>query len=52
MINSIAEHHTNELDRKVKQTTERNLSKNTKEHNEMIEKFEKEMLIVSNYCKA
>lgn len=52
MINSIAAHHVEEQKKLTHQHIDNNDKKNSQEHLDMQEKFEREMLIVSNYCKA
>jgi hypothetical protein len=52
MINSIAAHHTEEQKKMTHAKIDANDSRNTQDHVDMQDKFEREMLIVSNYCKA
>tara|TARA_B110000285_G_scaffold192226_1_gene220478 strand:- start:222 stop:380 length:159 start_codon:yes stop_codon:yes gene_type:complete len=52
MINSIADHHTMEQKKLTHAKIDENDITNTQDHLDMQEKFEREMLIVSNYCKA
>lgn len=52
MINQIAAHHVEEQRKLTLLHIDSNDKQNSQDHLEMQEKFEREMLIVSNYCKA
>lgn len=51
MINSIAAHHTSQESIKINYRIDRMEKHHKCENRDMIDKFEKEMLIVSEYCK-
>ena len=52
MINSIAAHHTEEQKKMTHSKIDEFDARNSQDHVDMQDKFEREMLIVSNYCKA
>jgi|TARA_B110000285_G_scaffold214572_1_gene260091 hypothetical protein len=51
MINSIAVHHVTESSAKTTKRTDVLEATNQQEHADMFSKFEKEMLVVAEYCK-